>query len=276
MGAKSGVALKSLQWFFRGIEFLAAVLILAVYSYFLATLDNHGLNITKTHRAVEGISGAGALYTLIGLILLCCLAGIAFFSFLAIVLDIAFAGAFIYVAWANRSGAGSCNGYLDTPFGRGQGSSTASGDDGFTPLPSFRTACRLQTACLAVAIISTVFFLISALLEVALVRHHRKAKRYGPGPGNDYTSGYGRKPGFFGRFRRNKRRGDAESESALPAHTTPAQLDGRQSYATDNTAHGSNENPYGSAHNAKYETGYGYPQQAANGYQYGDGTYSRT
>jgi hypothetical protein len=155
MGAKSGFALKFLQWFVRGIQFCCAALILGVYSYFLATLHNHNLRIATAIRAVEGISGVAVLYALVGLLLLCCVAGITFFSLVAILLDVAFVGAFIYVAWVNRDGAGSCKGYVDTPFGRGQsGDAVNGGSGGFTSLPSFHTACRLQTACLAVAIIA--------------------------------------------------------------------------------------------------------------------------
>ena len=154
MGATSGLALKSLQWFIRGVQCLCAALILGVYSYFLAALHNHRLPIDTSVRAVEGISGAAVLYTLIGLVFLCCVAGIAFTSFIAIVLDVCFVGAFIYVAVANKGGASSCKGYVDTPFGSGSSTNTASGSDGFTALPSFHTACRLQTACLAVAIIA--------------------------------------------------------------------------------------------------------------------------
>jgi hypothetical protein len=154
MGARSGAALKFLQWFLRGIQFMCAALILGVYSYFLAALANHNLSISNDIRAVEGISGAAVLYTIAGLLLVCCLAGFAFTAFIAMVLDLAFAGAFIYVAVANKHGAGSCRGYLDTPFGKGQDNKVANGNDGFTALPSFHTACRLQTACLAVAIIA--------------------------------------------------------------------------------------------------------------------------
>lgn len=86
--------------------------------------------------------------------MLCCLAGHTLTAFLAVVLDIAFIGAYIYVAVANKNGAGSCTGVLDTPFGKGQSSSTVEANSGFTKLPSFHTACRLQSASLAVAIIA--------------------------------------------------------------------------------------------------------------------------
>ena len=154
MGARSGFALKFLQWFNRGVQFLCAAVVLGIYCYFLATLANHDFHISDTIRAVTGISGAAVLYTIVALLVLCCLAGKTFTALLAIILDVAFIGAFIYVAVANKNGASSCQGYLDTPFGKGQGDKVAEGTDGFTVLPSFHTACRLQTASLAVAIIA--------------------------------------------------------------------------------------------------------------------------
>lgn len=132
--------------------------------------------------------------------------------------------------------------------------------------------------------LNSLFFLVSALVEVALARHHRKAKRFGPGPGNNYTSGYARRGGvggFLSRFRRNKK-GSDEPDSDLPAHTTPAQLDGRQSYATDATAVGHHDHsPYASGDYSKHETGYGYANgglsqsQPPQNYRYDDGTYTR-
>ncbi|KAK0392392.1 hypothetical protein NLU13_1887 [Sarocladium strictum] len=277
MGKKAGLGLKFLQWFIRGVQFLCAALILGIYSYFLATLHNHDLRISTTLRAVEGIAGAAVLYTLIAFLLLWCLAGRAVTAFLAMALDLAFAGAFIYVAVANRQGASSCNGYLDTPFGRGQSRDTTDeGSDGFTALPSFRTACRLQSACLAVAIIAIFFFIFSLFTELALARHHRKEKRFGPSPANGYTSGYGssagdvpekkqKKPGFFGRMMpgRNKRAANDFNNNALPQHATPADLhnrpaDNRASYNTEATAIG-HDNP---DHLQKPEAGY-----AGHGYQ---------
>ncbi len=156
MGAGSGVALKSLQWFVRGVQFCCAALVLAIYSYFLATLHNHDLPIDTWVRAVEGISGIAVLYTAFGLLLLCCLAGHAFASFIAIVLDVAFCAAFIYVASANRGGASSCTGDVSTPFGTGDAETgkVSSGSDGFTVLPSLKAACKLESACLAVSIVA--------------------------------------------------------------------------------------------------------------------------
>ncbi|KHN94138.1 uncharacterized protein MAM_07978 [Metarhizium album ARSEF 1941] len=287
MGAKSGLALKSLQWLIRGAQFLGAALILGIYAYFLAALHNHNLPIDTSARAVTGIAGAAALYALVGLVLLCCVAGLAVTAFVAMVLDVCFIGCFIYVAVVNKHGAGSCTGYLDTPFGQGRSDSKAAGNkDGFTALPSFHTACRLQTACMAVAIIAIFLFVLSMFMEVALVRHRRKERRFGPSPANNYTSGYAG-GGFFGRFRRRKDPAPLDDANRLPEHTHPDQLDyARQSSATENTA----VNHDGLADHHKQEPGYGSQPQATTGawhttpqmsgvpprsYRYGDGVYER-
>lgn len=154
MAAKGGVALKFLQWFIRGVQFGCAALIFGIYSYFLAALHNHKFGIATSIKAVEGISGMAVLYTLACLLFLCCVAGLKAISFISVFLDVCFVAAFIYVATANKGGASSCQGYLDTPFGKGEDADTVEGSRGFTALPSFRTACKLQSACLAVSIIA--------------------------------------------------------------------------------------------------------------------------
>ena len=153
----AGLALKGLQWFLRAIEFCCAALILGVFSYFLAALHNHSLNIDNYTRSIEGISGAAVLYTLIGLLLLCFVAGLTFFSVIAILLDLVFVGAFIYVAYETRNGDRSCSGTVTTVFGTGNanGDNTVpSGNGGSTALPSFKQACQLETACFSVAIVA--------------------------------------------------------------------------------------------------------------------------
>lgn len=73
---------------------------------------------------------------------------------------------------------------------------------------------------------------MSALVEFALVRNRRKEKRFGPGPANGYTSGYGskRRRGIFGFGRK---RGMTNDSNTLPEHTHPADV--RDSYATEQT-----------------------------------------
>lgn len=45
-------------------------------------------------------------------------------------------------------------------------------------------------------------------MQVLLSRHHKKEKRFGPGPSNDYTAGTGKKQPFW--KRKNKTTRDAE------------------------------------------------------------------
>lgn len=288
MGARSGLALKFLQWFIRGIQFCCSALILSLFSYFLAALNNHNITIPTWARAVEGISGVGVVYTLVALLLLCCLAGHPATAVIAMALDVAFIGAYIYVAVSNRGGADDCNGTPTTIFGQGPSAEyPKSNKDGFTNLPTFYTACRMHSACLAVAIAAIIFFIFSILVEVVLVRHRRKEQRFGPSPANNYTSGYGGKSRFIGLFK--KRQPPVEDPNTLPEHTTPAALSAdqvRPSYNTDATA-------VGNDHYNKYESGYGHshdgrtaypepgvaaqhnqsgPQPAS--YRYNDGTYN--
>lgn len=157
MARKSGMALKALQWFLTGVEFLCAAVILALFSYFLATLKNHNLHIDTYIRAVEGISGVAVVFTLAGLVFLCCLAGVTVFALVAIVLDVAFAGAFVYVAYVTRGGTAKCTSYVNTPFGSGFGNTenrVSAPDGGITLLPSLKQACQMEKATFAVAIIA--------------------------------------------------------------------------------------------------------------------------
>lgn len=156
MGAAKGVALRGTQFFLRTIQFCCAAIVLALFSYFLATLHNHDLPTSTWVRAVEGISGIAVVYTILALLALCCMAGRSFPSFITMLLDVAFIGGFIYIAWANRGGASSCNGVVDTPYGTGNADTNVvdNGNGGFTALPSLRNACKMETASLAVSIVA--------------------------------------------------------------------------------------------------------------------------
>lgn len=241
MGATS-LALKSLSWVFRAIQFCCAAIILGIFSYFLATLVNHHLHIPTWIKAVEGISALAVLYTLFALLFVCCLGGMVFFSSLGILLDICFLGSFIYLAVATRHGRSSCSGPVDTPLGSGNtniDNTVPSGTGGKTKLPSLKVACRLNKACFAVAIIGLVFFFFSLFVELTLIRQRKREKGFGPGPSNDYTEGPGKR-----RFWQRKPKRDAEynglegkrQPDSLPQHTTPGDM--RTSYATDSTAVG--------------------------------------
>ena len=164
MGSSSGLAgLKCLQWTLRGVQFCCSVIVLAVYSYYLATMSNHNMAIPTDVKAVEGIAALGTLYTALGLLLICCCSGYPAPSFVSMVLDIGLAAAYIYVAVANRAATGSCNGpSVYTVYGLGDAAATPGGGDGgmtglqqvtggATRLPTFQLACQLMMACLIVS-----------------------------------------------------------------------------------------------------------------------------
>lgn len=156
MGATAGFTLKLIQWFNRGVQFGCCGLILALTAYFLAAMSSNNITIPTNLRAVAGISGIGVIYTALGVILVCCLAGFTLTSFIAIVLDIAFVGAFIYVAIVYKDGASSCSGTnVNTVFGTGSANvRITSADEGGVTLPTYATACRMESANLAVAIVA--------------------------------------------------------------------------------------------------------------------------
>ena len=99
------------------------------------------------------------------------------------------------------------------------------------------------------------FFIFSALLEVALARHRLKEKRFGPSPGNNYTSGYAKKRGFLGFFGRGKTNtGLSGDTSALPQHTHPDEV--RDSYATEQTRVGTATEPAPAKYSKYGDAGY--------------------
>jgi len=219
--ALGGAALKLFQTILYAIEFCCAGIILGVYSYFLATLADRDLTIYTWAKAVEGMSGAAVLYTIFAVLLTCFLGGKSFFAFLAILIDLVFCAAFVAIAVLTRDGAHSCSGFVRTPLGNGQsnakqGFDDSNGEQQYTYAVSLGTACRLNTVCFAVAIAGALLFFLSALVQLALARHHKKEKRFGPSPANNYTSGRGTR--FFGR-RGRKNRGLRDPEVAAGAGT---------------------------------------------------------
>jgi hypothetical protein len=194
----------------RIFEFCCAAIILGIYSYFLAVLSKHSLPIPTWEKAVEGMSGAAVLYTIFGVLLTLFLGGIAFFGFIAVVLDILFAACFAAIAYYTRHGANKCSGIVNTPIGTGASNDAApgAGDYGY--------ACTLNTACFALSIVAAFLFLVTAAWQVMLVRHHKKEKRFGPSPSNNYTSGKSTRRPFW---KRNKKTtmGTRDAEMATAA-----------------------------------------------------------
>jgi len=251
------------------LAFLASATALGIYSYFLATERTHNVRIPAKHKAIEGISGAGVLYTLIALVLTCFLGGLSFFMYLGIILDLLFMGAFIAVAILTRDGASSCKSPVKTPLGSGDGSSHI-GTNGTTWTASLHTICRLETVVFAVAVIAAFLFLIAALVQFWLGRRHQHEKRYGPSPANGYTSGTGRK-GFFRRNRASTRSHHKEAGvGAIPAGGVAT--NGRHSYqtnTTDGVNHKYDETAFVPAHETHAPAAGGYhTSPAVNPYGY--------
>lgn len=73
-------------------------------------LKHHDTTIPRWMKAVEGMSGGAVIYTASATILVCCLGGITFFTFLGLLLDILFCGAFVAIAVLTRAGAKTCTG----------------------------------------------------------------------------------------------------------------------------------------------------------------------
>lgn len=148
----------------RVLQFLASAVILGIFSYYLAVLKDHNLHIATWIRAVEGLSGAATLYALLGSLFTICLAGVTFFGFIAMVLDVCFVGAMIAIAVLTRDGTQTCSGNVNTPLGNGPTDSKAEGygKDGFgfgngeavTYLPNLALSCRLEKTAFAVSIIA--------------------------------------------------------------------------------------------------------------------------
>lgn len=229
MGFVKGGFLRLFQTFLYALAFCCAAIILGIYSYFLAVLADRDLPIAKDWRAVEGLSGAAVLYTILAILLTCCLAGVTFFSFLGLVLDVLFIGAMIAVAVLTREGVNSCSGSVKTPLGSGPSNSGDSGygADGFgfgsgknaTYAPNLGLACKLNKAAFAVSIAGAVIFLITALMQIVLSRQHKKESRYGPSPANNYTSGTTNQ-----KFWQRKPKATTEKDAELGAVGTGAGL----------------------------------------------------
>jgi len=219
MGLVKGGFQRLLTTLLYFLAFCCSAIIIGIYSYFLAVQADRNAFISRDEKAIEGLSGAATLYTIFATVLTCCLGGITFFSFIGIVLDICFVGAMIAIAVMTRHGASSCRGYVYTPIGNGPsnvglGFDNASGTSNeITYAVHYGTACRLNTACFAVSIVGAVLFFLTALMQIALARHHKKEKRFGPSPTNNYTSGYGKRK-FWQRKPKNGATRDAEYGAA--------------------------------------------------------------
>jgi len=253
--AIGGVLLRFGQTGLRILEFGCAAIILGIYSYYLAVLSKHDITIPTWEKAVEGMSGAAVLYTIFGILFTLFLGGITVFAAIAVFLDICFVGCFAAIAYYTRHGANSCRGMVNTPLGTGLNNQNAPGAG------TWGYVCSLNTACFAVAICSIFLFLITAVVQMLLARHHKKEKRFGPSPSNNYTDGAARRP-FWKRAPKNHSTRDAEiatGAGTVPVHQTGGFRPSHDTHMTGSTMNNTNA-PFAS------EPKYGQPGYGNAGY----------
>ena len=153
-----GAILRFFSLAIRILQFLDGAVILVIFSYILAELHHHHRPIPTHARAIEGLSGATALYGLLGTIFTCCLGHLTFFAVIAVFLDICFIACMIAIAVLERNGVNQCTGYVFTLLGEGQADSRSFASDMHLSL-----ACRLEQVVFAVAIIGMYVFIFSYL-----------------------------------------------------------------------------------------------------------------
>ncbi|WEW59156.1 hypothetical protein PRK78_004625 [Emydomyces testavorans] len=175
-------AIRASNFVLRLLQLSVSVIILGVFSYFLAVLADHGIPTERWIKAVEGIAGGATFYALLASLFSLRFGGVPFFARLGMMLDFAFTAAFIAIAIMARNGTESCTGFVHTPIGNGEADQPAAGygpggfgtGDGkqLTYLPSLRSACRLLKGVFAVSIIGIFLFLVSIIAQ-HLYMHHR-------------------------------------------------------------------------------------------------------
>jgi len=215
------------------LEFCCAGIVVAIYGYFLSVLADRNETITRWEEATIGIAGGIVLYTVFAILLTCFLGGKTFFAFLGILFNLICCAGMVAIAILTRDGADKCSGNVNTPLGNGpanskEGFHSDNQDRRITYSVSLGTACRLNSACFAVAILGAFLFLFSAIVQLFLGRNHKKEKRFGPSPRNGYTKGSGVK--FWQRNRRST--GLRDPEVAATGGLAPGHPDYRPSHDT--------------------------------------------
>ncbi|KAJ5256823.1 hypothetical protein N7478_012927 [Penicillium angulare] len=257
MGAAGGVFLRFCGLVLRVLQFLDAAVILGIFSYYLAILSKHDQTIDTWLKAVEGLSGAATLYGLLGLVFVCCLGGVAFFAFIGVVFDVLFTGAMVAIAILTRRGTDTCTGTVNTPIGNGNAN-----DESPSKL-TYGMACKLEKVVFAVSVIGVFLFLISILFQVLLARHHKREKRFGPSPANNYTSGS--RKWFWNRTKNNP---EKNGDNTLPGHPTPADVEFEAQPQAEKGWFGGWRRNKNTATTTPAATG------AQNGYGYGNSAYT--
>jgi hypothetical protein len=147
----------------RLLQLCCSVIILGIFSFFLAVLADHNVHVDRWIKAVEGIGGASTFYTILATIFILYGGGVWLLVAISMLLDLCFAGCFVAIAIMTRHGTGSCTGHVDTPLGSGgaEQNNPGFGDSGFgsgggrrlTYFPKLSFACRLEKVTFAVSII---------------------------------------------------------------------------------------------------------------------------
>ncbi|KAI0010427.1 hypothetical protein F4779DRAFT_616559 [Xylariaceae sp. FL0662B] len=201
MVSEKGIALRLMECLIRGIQLSCSAVILGINAYFLHILHSHDLRTPRWIRAVVGISAASIIYTSLITLLFCFLAGHPIFTAVSAIFDLIFFGAFIYVAYADRSGARSCHRYGYTPIGAGYPHDRPTGFGGHFRLPTYRFACRLEKVTLALSIITLIFFLLSIIVAWVAIRRRRREKQVAAtGNGHDAHEGHNGHHGHLKRW----------------------------------------------------------------------------
>ncbi|KAK2763348.1 hypothetical protein FQN54_009984 [Arachnomyces sp. PD_36] len=229
----AGILLRFSNVILRALQLCTSVIIVGIFGYFIGVLVDHNAHIPRWVKAVEGLAGLAALYTLFGVLLTLFLGGKMFFAMLAVALDVCFIASFIAIAAMTRGGHRSCSGNVSTPIGSGPSSNSSGGLGRFGNRyrPNLSLACRLQKGVFALAIIGIFLFMLSILSQLLLARHRKREQRYGPSPANDYTSGREKK--FW---KRGHRGATADAERGVPNGGTNGTATGTTAVAGANGA----------------------------------------
>jgi len=96
-------------------------------------------------------------------------------------------------------------------------------------------------------------FLLAAVLQLLLGKHHQKEKRYGPSPSNNYTSGEGKRP-FWKRGKATSRDAEAAELGTVGAAGLAAE---KHHHHNNNTIRPSHETGMTGSTMAAPDAGYG-------------------
>lgn len=150
------------------LQLLSSLIIVGVFSYFLAVLADHNEHAPEWLKAVAGIAGVAAIYAILTSFFILAYGGLLGFSRISMLFDGTFAVAFLAICLMTRHGALPCTGRVTTPVGSGDAEDpgAAFGDedtgtgrgDNLTSMRYLATACKLEKGTFAVSIIGTLVF----------------------------------------------------------------------------------------------------------------------